>query len=120
MNTFISSLKQNCYFSGTYKEKRKCLVSLTRKRKSEELLMRPVRITALMNELAALRTANVISANTGSDVANLIFNEIQAQTQPMRDDWQTLIDDVKDYSRHLYQTTDELNDHMRTSVNLYK
>lgn len=83
----------------------------------EELLMRPVRITALMNELAALRTANVISANTGSDVANLIFNEIQAQTQPMRDDWQILIDGVKDYSRHLYQTTDELNDHMRTSVN---
>ena len=83
----------------------------------EELLMRPVRITALMNELAALQTANVISHATGSDVANLIFNEIQADTAAMRTDWQTLIDGIKDYSRHLYQTTDELNEAMTTSVN---
>ena len=83
----------------------------------EEFLMRPVRITALMNELTALQRANVISHATGSDVANLIFDEIQTATLPMRTDWQTLIDSVKDYSRHLYQTTDELNEMMSTSVN---
>ena len=84
---------------------------------TQEMLMRPIRITALMNELIALENDNVISRTVGSQVANLIFDEIQTKSTPMRADWMTMIGSIKDHSRHLYQTTDELNAAMTQSVN---
>ena len=85
------------------------MLTLYSQTETEELLMRPVRLTGLFNEIIALENANVISANTGSAVANLIFNEIATDTAALRGEWLGLVSDIRAQSKHLYQTTDELN-----------
>ena len=84
---------------------------------TKEMLMKPVRLTGLFNEIIALEDANVISSTTGAAVANLIFNEINADTSVCRSEWLGMISDIKDQSRHLYQTTDELNANLHKYVN---
>ena len=77
---------------------------------AQEMLMKPIHITAVVNELIALENANVVSSNTVSDVVNLIFKDIRDSTQTLRDDWNNLILSVKEQSEYLYRTVGELNE----------
>ena len=77
---------------------------------AQEMMMKPLHITAVVNELIALESANVISSNTVSDVVNLIFQDIRDSTQTLRDDWNNLVLTIKDQSEYLYRTVGELNE----------
>ena len=83
---------------------------------AQEMLMKPIHITAVVNELIALENANVVSSNTVSDVVDLIFKDIRDSTQTLRDDWNNLILSVKEQSEYLYRTVGELNEMAGESV----
>ena len=77
---------------------------------AQEMMMKPLHITAVVNELIALENANVVSNTTVSAVVNLIFQDIRDSTQTLRDDWNDLVLTIKDQSEYLYRTVGELNE----------
>lgn len=77
---------------------------------AQDILMKPVRIKAVVDGLVALQTANVVSQNTVDSVVNTIFTEIVSDSSAFLAEWNTLIDDLKDHSEYLYRTTDEINE----------